>query len=515
MDDSRAFVRLDGTAVTLVFALERGGAADCIYLGAALPAGEDLAALAASNRRGSHESQPDTPPVPGLFAERKGGWAGMPAMTLRKDGAVLDTDLRVSRWEGSEQRLEIMLRDERLGAELTLTWEIGVGDAVMCQSRLENTGSETFALDHLASLAVPIPHRFTHMTRFSGRWAGEMREHYRPIAPDGFAGGSAIGKPGFTGSNWVLLHDPISGESLGAHLGWSGDHTTMITCDNQGAADGRSILQMAPVWEDGAVVLEPGHSSWVYAPKAVFLWGESKQALTQNFHRHVRQDVLRTRELWSERKVHLNTWEALGFDLSTEAIMQLVDQAARLGVERFVLDDGWFGGRRDDQTSLGDWHVADHLNLDAVIAHVHSLSMDFGLWVEPEMVSPDSDLYREHSDWCLHTESDERPTMRGQLVLDLRREEVCDYLFAKLSSLLGEHAIAYLKWDHNRDLFPRSHAQTERLYALIDRLRSAHPKVEIESCASGGGRIDFGILARTHRVWPSDNNDPLERVRII
>jgi alpha-galactosidase len=141
--------------------------------------------------------------------------------------------------------------------------------------------------------------------------------------------------------------------------------------------------------------------------------------------------------------------------------------------------------------------------------------MDFGLWVEPEMVSPDSDLYRQHPDWCLHTEGRERATMRGQLALDMARAEVRDYLFAALDALLRAHPIAYLKWDHNRDLFPSAAGQTQGFYALLDRLRGAHPHVEIESCASGGGRIDFGVLSRVHRVWPSDNNDPIERLRII
>ncbi|MEO1489912.1 MAG: alpha-galactosidase, partial [Pseudomonadota bacterium] len=153
--------------------------------------------------------------------------------------------------------------------------------------------------------------------------------------------------------------------------------------------------------------------------------------------------------------------------------------------------------------------------LGPLIEHIHALGMDFGLWVEPEMVSPDSDLYRAHPDWCLHVEGRDRPTMRGQLALDLRQKEVRDHLFSAIDTLLSEHPIAYLKWDHNRDLFPRSFAQTTMLYELLDRLRAAHPDVEIESCSSGGGRIDYEMLTRTHRVWPSDNNDAIERLRIM
>ena len=250
----------------------------------------------------------------------------------------------------------------------------------------------------------------------------------------------------------------------------------------------------------------------------VFALAPDRSALAQTFHRHLRESVLPARAAWGPRKVHLNSWEALGFNLSEPALIALAEDAASLGIERFVLDDGWFGGRRDDTTSLGDWTVSPDVfpnGLAPLIARVHALAMDFGLWVEPEMVSPDSDLYRAHPDWCLHIEGHERPTMRAQLALNMDREDVREYLFTCLDSLLREHAIAYLKWDHNRDLFPNAPGQTQGFYALLIALRTTHPQVEIESCSSGGGRIDLGVLSRTHRVWPSDNNDAIERLRII
>jgi alpha-galactosidase len=243
--------------------------------------------------------------------------------------------------------------------------------------------------------------------------------------------------------------------------------------------------------------------------------------LTPSLHEYVRQSVLPSRADWGPRKVHLNSWEALGFGLSEDKLKILASNAAELGVERFVLDDGWFGGRRSDRTSLGDWYVSPDVlpdGLDPLIAHVEALGMDFGLWVEPEMISPDSDLYRAHPDWCLHIEGAPRETMRAQLVLDLTRKEVIDFIFDRISALLSAHRIAYLKWDHNRDVFPvagKEIRQTEALYTLLERLNVAHPEVEIESCSSGGGRIDYGILRHTHRVWPSDNNDPVERLRIM
>ncbi len=514
------YVRLDGEALTLVFALEEGGTADLICAGPRLPESEDLAALAAAGARGRHESQPDVPPRPGLLPERKGGWSGRPAIRLLdRDNPLageVPTDFRVIDWDATKWDIRIGWHDERLGIDFNAWWRVTAGDVVRVSCNLVNHGERNFTLADHPALVLPIPRRFTGLTSFAGRWAGEMREMHRDLAPEGFAARSGIGKPGFGGGNWLVLDDPASGEVLGAHLVWSGNYSTRIECDTQGQGDGRAVLQMAI--GGGAAGFSLPAGSALDAAEAVFALAPDRTALAQAFHAHLRARVLPSRATWGPRKVHLNSWEALGFNLSQDALIALAEDAASLGIERFVLDDGWFGGRRNDQTSLGDWTVSPDVfpnGLAPLIARVYQLGMDFGLWVEPEMVSPDSDLYRAHPDWCLHTEGRERPTMRGQLALDMARAEVRDYLFARLDALLREYPIAYLKWDHNRDLFPSAPGQTQGFYALIDALRAAHPQVEIESCSSGGGRIDFGVLNRTHRVWPSDNNDTIERLRII
>ncbi len=510
------FVRLDGAAVTLVFALERGGTADCVYLGAALPQSEDLAMIAAAMLRGRHESQPDVPPRPGLLPEAKGGWSGTPAIALRREGQTIATDFRVTDWQAGAAHLELTFADAALGLSLSLGWRIAAADVIEAHAVLVNHDEPDLELERLAAPALPIPRRFTDLTTFTGRWAGEMREHRRPLAPDGLARSSAIGKPGFGGGNWVVLHASDSTETLAAHLAFSGDCDTRIECDMQGSTDGRAMLQLAAAQPRAAPSFPPG--AVARTPQAVFALAPDRSALAQAFHTYLRRDVLPGRAGWGPRKVHLNSWEALGFNLSEPALIALVEDAASLGIERFVLDDGWFGGRRNDRSSLGDWTVSPDVfphGLAPLIARVHGLGMDFGLWVEPEMVSPDSDLYRAHPDWCLHHAGRDRPTMRGQLVLDMARPEVREYLFQQLDALLHGNPIAYLKWDHNRDLFPAAPGQAQGFYALLDRLRAAHPQVEIESCSSGGGRIDFGVLSRVHRVWPSDNNDAVERLRII
>ena len=225
------------------------------------------------------------------------------------------------------------------------------------------------------------------------------------------------------------------------------------------------------------------------------------------------------------RPVHLNTWEAVYFNHDDATLRALAERAAALGVERFVLDDGWFPGRPDDHSGLGDWWPDPQKypqGLGPLIAHVERLGMEFGLWVEPEMVNPDSALFRAHPDWALQVSGHALELGRQQLVLDLARSEVSAYLLDKLDTLLRENRIAYLKWDMNRDLAQAADVrgqlayarQVPPLYALLQTLRARHPTVEIESCASGGGRMDLGILQHTQRFWTSDNNDAVSRITI-
>jgi alpha-galactosidase len=219
--------------------------------------------------------------------------------------------------------------------------------------------------------------------------------------------------------------------------------------------------------------------------------------------------------------VLLNTWEATYFDHDLDRLRTIADTAAAVGVERFVLDDGWFAGRRHDRAGLGDWTVDADVwpdGLQPLVDHVRGLGMDFGLWVEPEMVNEDSDLVRSHPSWVLRGREDLPPEWRHQQVLDLQVPEAYAHVRDALFALLRDHDIAFLKWDNNRDLVdtgherrPAVHGQTLAFYRLLDELRDAHPHLEVESCASGGGRVDLGVLTRTDRVWPSDTIDALER----
>ena len=512
------FVHLRCAGQSVLLDLRRD-LAELLWLGAALPAAEDLAALCDVARRGCHESQADNPVARSLLPQTAGGYPGTPALVLLRNSRALQTALTLEDAHTNADSFRLVYRDKALSIGLDITWRITASGIVESLATVRNTGSEPVVIAGLASLSLPLPHRLRHVSRYAGRWSAEMREDTFRI-PRGMVGAQSFGgRAGFGGGQWLRLEEDQVSETrglvLGAHLAWSGDHELLLEKDNEGGA----LLMLGARLESGEIELAAGmHYS---TPPALFCLTEHGRAgLRQAFHAHAMQEVLPAASRTLPRKVHLNTWEAVGFAMQPAALQQLVADAAALGVERFVLDDGWFLGRRDDSTSLGDWSPDPDLfpdGLGALIAQVHAAGMDFGLWVEPEMASPDSDLLRAHPDWCLHLAGEARPTQRHQLVLDLTQAAVSDYLFDRLDTLLRENAISYLKWDHNRELFPlagRGHAQTLGLLALLDRLRRAHPGVEIESCASGGGRVDFGILHRTERFWASDNNDPLERLRI-
>ena len=523
MEHALTHARLDGAESTLVLAWIGDAVPGVAYWGTQLPADEHLPTLVAAGQFGRHESQPDAVPAPSVFPQTGWGWTGMPAAHLRRGDVALIPDFRTRSADHTDGGLDIQLIDTANALSLTLQWRFGSGDVLRAYTSLTNIGVAPVSVDALTSLALSLPGWATELTRFSGRWAGEMRETVSTIGAGGFTTESCGGRPGFGGGNWLVAGDAGagagSGRLIGAHLAWSGDHSVRLGRD----ADGTAMLLLGARLDAGEIVLRAGES--YRTPEAVVALSiTGRNGLRQAFHQHLRRDILPGRAEWAPRKVHLNSWEALAFDLDEAKAKQLASSAAAIGVERFVLDDGWFAGRRNDRTSLGDWTPDTERfpdGLTPLIDHVGALGMDFGLWVELEMVSPDSALYRAHPDWCLHVPGRERPTQRHQLVLDLTRPEVGTHVFAQLDRLLTDQTIAYLKWDHNRELFPVAnaagpvgHRQTLALYALIDRLRAAHPAVEIETCASGGGRIDFAMLSRTHRVWPSDNNDPVERLRI-
>ena len=406
-------------------------------------------------------------------------------------------------------------------ARLTSVVDLAVGpDGLLTASAtLTNDGADDYHLDAVR-LTLPLPGHATETLTFTGRWALELQPVRQPW-PSGSL--SVEGRTGRTSHDRVPLafagtpsFGEDDGEVWGVHLGWSGSSAVHFDAN----ADGRRSVQLGELLQPGEVVLAPGVS---YTSPVVYgAWSDrGLNGASAAYHAHLRAQPNHPR---TPRPVTLNTWEAIYFAHSFELVARLADRAAAVGIERFVLDDGWFHLRRDDHAGLGDWWVDPAVwpdGLGPIVDHVTGLGMQFGLWFEPEMVNPDSDLYRAHPEWVLTDDRYEPVLGRHQLVLDLHRPEVGDYLFEKIDAVLAAHDIGYVKWDMNRDLVHASHdrraavhEQTLGLYRLLDRVRTAHPDVEIESCSSGGGRTDFGILRWASRFWTSDSNDAYDRQHI-
>ncbi len=517
------YERLDNAGVTLVLAIAPQGAPRLLYWGAALAPGADLAAWDALQAQSWREAQPDVPVPASIFPVHGFGWMGPAALSgcaQGGDGAVDwgACSVRRIRVGPQSEALVITLRDSRLGLRVELEWCLDARSGVLASHcALHNDGALPFALAGLAALSMPLPDWAEEILAFPGHWAREGQAQ-RLAAPIGqWAQINRSGRTGFSGATIALLESRAgeeSGRVLALHLAWSGSHRLSV----ESSLEGPRFAQLEALLEPGEIDLAPGashHSPSVYACFS----DAGLNGVRARFHAFVRRAVLPP-PANSPRRVHFNSWEGVYFDFDLPKLKALAEGAAALGAERFVLDDGWFSGRRNDRAGLGDWQADSERfpeGLDPLIAHVAALGMDFGLWVEPEMVNLDSALYRAHPDWCVHAPRAARPGMRNQLWLDLARAEVRDHVFGQLDALLRTHDIAYLKWDCNRTLFPAvsaGQAIVRGAYAVFDALRTRHPTLEIEACASGGARFDLEILKRASRVWVSDATDAQERARI-
>jgi alpha-galactosidase len=418
-----------------------------------------------------------------------------------------------------DQQLITIARDDVAQLELETKLECSAWGTLHTNAILRNVGESRYLLTNL-TITLPVAASATQLLTFSGRWAREAQLHRRDFVDGAWTAENRTGRTSHEHLPLIFaterVADEWNGQVWGAHLAWSGNSVLLAEV----LPDGRKYMQLGELLHAGELCLEPGES---YAtPEVIGVWsGNGLNAATQALHRNVRSRSHHPTVL-SPRKVMLNTWEAVYFDHDLNRLCALADVAANVGVERFVLDDGWFGSRRNDKSGLGDWFVSPDVypnGLAPLISHVQKLGMDFGIWVEPEMVNPDSDLFRAHPEWVLTASGYEPVLARNQLVLNLSHPDAYAHIYKQLDALLSENDIAYVKWDMNRahvhatgsDGAAGTHNQTRAVYQLIDQLRAAHPTVEIESCASGGGRIDHEILRRTERVWTSDCNDALER----
>jgi len=421
-----------------------------------------------------------------------------------------------------QQALIIISEDAQAGVRLTTELCLDACDVVKARHTLTNIKAGVYHVNRLAN-TLPLPARANELMTYYGRWVYEFQTQRQPLLQGGYQQENRRGRTSHEHYPALVAgtahFDELAGDVWGFHFAWSGNHRLRVDVK----ADGRRFMQAEVIYLPGEVMLEEGQSlttPWLYASYS----HQGLNGMSQQFHSHVRETILPGDFANQPRPIHLNTWEGIYFDHDPEYIMEMATQAAEMGVERFIIDDGWFKGRNGDKAGLGDWFLDNSKypnGLAPVVEHVNALGMEFGLWFEPEMINKDSDLYRRHPEWLLAVDGYDQPTGRNQYVIDLQNDEAFTYLFDRLDHFLGRYNIAYIKWDMNREVVQPGHLgkaaasqQVKRYYQLLDKVRAKHPQVEIESCAAGGGRIDFEVLKRTHRFWASDNNDALERQSI-
>lgn len=373
-------------------------------------------------------------------------------------------------------------------------------------------------------LGFPLPANATEILSTTGHHLHERRPQRQHLTVGRFEKKSMVGRPDFDGTLFLAAGQPGFGFEHGdvyiTHLGWSGN--AVMSAERLPYTSG--LLGGGELLYGGEITLNNGDlytTPWLYGS-----FGNGMNTASARFHSFVR--ACHPNLTSKPRPVLLNTWEAVYFEHSYDKLAALADKASATGVERFVVDDGWFSTRRDDHSGLGDWQISQDVwpdgpkSLKALAQHVHADGMEFGLWFEPEMINPDSDTARAHPDWILSATTTGRLPMEGrhQQVLDLTNPEAWDYIHSAMDQLVGDLGIDYIKWDHNKlvtepiSLYsgtPAIHGQVQAVYRLIQRLKADHPGLEIESCSSGGGRIDLGILRFADRVWVSDCVDPVER----
>ncbi|ALE06984.1 alpha-galactosidase [Arthrobacter sp. ERGS1:01] len=478
----------------------------------------ELAAVAVAARPQRVSGGIDIPARLTLLPQEVFGWQGTAALSGQRSGTAWASALRTTAVVADTHGLTITAVDEAAALRLTTDLALSAHGVLRQRHTLENTGSTDYQLHELHTV-FPLPTTAVTVQDTTGRHLKERSAQQRPLTVGAHVRESRRGRPGADSTLLMLAGSAgfghRSGLVHGVHLAWSGNHRLSaertITSEN--------FLTAGELLLPGEVVLAPGGS--YSTPWALGSWGHGLDQLSSRFHEDLRDRPVHPSR---PRPVTLNTWEAVYFDHDLATLRTLAEKAAAIGVERFVLDDGWFLGRRDDTAGLGDWFVDPAVwadGLGPIANHVRGLGMEFGLWFEPEMVNPDSELARNHPDWILHTDGRWPVRARQQQVLNLANPDCFDYLLGRIDAILTEYPIDYIKWDHNRDLLDAADPRTGRaavrettlaLYRLLAELKSRHPGLEIESCASGGARVDLGILDYTDRIWTSDCIDPLERL---
>jgi alpha-galactosidase len=524
---SQPVFRLNGGNTTYAFGVNERGELQQIYWGGRLGEHDVInPAKSEDDLAGFDSSYNNTP-------QEYAGWgAGLfvePALKITFADGNRDLDLHyASSSKHDDNSIDVVMKDISRAVIVTLHYSIDRESGIVARSAtIENHEPKPIMIEQAAAAAFSLPAAHYTLSYLSGRWAGEWTLNEEAIHQGQPVLESRRGSTGVQLNPWFAIRkgnaDEEHGETWFGALAWSG--SWRITIEQDALDKVRVTGGFNPF--DFGYPLKPGEK----LESPVFYAGYSDHGMggaSRLLNRFTLTHILPQAPSPKLRPVNYNSWEATQWNVSETVEGALAEKAAALGVDRFVMDDGWFGQRKSDNAGLGDWYVNKEKfpnGLKPLIDKVHSLNMDFGLWVEPEMVNPDSDLYRSHPDWVLNFPGRPRSEARNQLVLNLARPDVRQYVFDAMDKLLTENDIAFLKWDYNRnwsepgwDQLPANEQKkvyvefTRNLYSILAELRAKHPRVEIESCSGGGARVDLVILHYTDEVWPSDNTDPLDRL---
>ena len=526
--------RLDGGNSTYAFGVNERGDLQPLYWGGRLGAHDSIPPAHSFPEMASFDSPASTTP------QEYAGWgAGLftePALKVSFADGNRDLVLHFLKIASSSSNsAEIVLKDISREIYVTLAYSMDSESGILARSAsIENREKQPVLIEQAAFAQWTLPPAHYTLSYLTGRWAGEWTLNQEPIQGGARVLESRRGSTGHQANPWFAISreggrdtataaDEEHGEVWFGALAWSGSWRMTVEHTQLDAL--RVTGGFNPF--DFGYKLKPGE----HLDTPIFYAGYSAHGLggaSRLLHHFELAHILPQAPDPKPRPVIYNSWEATEFKVDEAGQMALAEKAASIGVDRFVMDDGWFGKRNTDHAGLGDWYVNPEKfphGLKPLIDKVHSLGMDFGLWIEPEMVNPDSDLYRKHPDWVLNFSGRPRSESRNQVVLNLARPDVRDYIEGFLDKLLTDNDIAFLKWDYNRnwsepgweqvpaDEQKRVYVEFVRnLYSILANLRKKHPKVEIESCSGGGGRVDLGILHYTDEVWPSDNTDPFDRI---
>ncbi|MGN1419011.1 MAG: alpha-galactosidase, partial [Acutalibacteraceae bacterium] len=430
---------------------------------------------------------------------------------------------------GESQTLTVVLEDKILGAQLHLFYTVFEECNVITRSvRLYNKGKKAFHIKSLMSMQLDLPMGDYTALTFDGAWIREREKNEHKLTTGQFSVGSITGTSSNRHNPFFAIKrgscDEQQGECYGFNLVYSGNHIAITEVSTHG------LLRI----QNG---INPFEFDWLLesdkcfdAPESVMTFSdEGLNGMSLNMHHFVKEHIVRGYWKNRERPILVNNWEATYFNFNEKKILEIAKAGADLGAEMFVLDDGWFGKRNNDKCSLGDWYINKKKlpsGIDGLARKINAMGLQFGLWVEPEMVSPKSDLYKAHPEWAIQTDTYTPSQGRNQLVLDLSNDDVVEYLINTMTDVFRYGNIAYIKWDNNRqmsDVF--SHRKGARsgeffhrymlgLYKLWDTLTERFPEILFEACSSGGNRFDLGTFCYMPQCWTSDNTDPLDRIKI-